>query len=172
VTTQTGPPSPVTACQVTEIFLPLSARPGFSFLELHYARKLNPIDLSLLTALRTEDGRWYRDQGLFATPSASAIEIGSRHTLTAEDKAEAADLTVGLLAGREPIGSALVEKTSVFLEPDSTVSIVATIRNTTGRWLFGIGTRADGYDALGIRVLTSRGTIVAEHRFARLCTVG
>ncbi len=165
MTNYTGPPNEVTAPSVTVNTLPISIGAGSSLLDLNHANTLPFSTTESLLAIKTSCGRWYRDHQRFApTDSEVSATIGAPQPLTHEEVELVAELLHASRRGREPIGNAIVERTSVFLEPDSTISIGATIQNTTGRWLFGRGANGAFEDSLGVRFLNSSGVFIAERR--------
>ena len=147
--------------------LPLSLGSAYSFLEFHHSEVHARVSRLGLLAIRTSQGRWYRT-GAFALPafssSSRSIKIGTELPPTSDELSQSSSLAESLTGPIHPIGSAIVEKTSVYLEPDSTISIVATVQNTTGQWLFGRGARPNCEDSLGVRILSARGLLVAECR--------
>ncbi len=165
MTSYTGPPHEVTAPSVTVKPLPISIGAGSSLLDLNHANTLPFSDSESIFAVKTSCGRWYRDHQKFApVDSTEPPAVGASEPLTNEEVELVHELVQAARRGREPIGSAIVERTSVFLEQDSTISIVATIQNTTGRWLFGRGTNNSFEDSLGVRFLNSGGVFIAERR--------
>lgn len=165
MTNYTGPPNQVTTPSVTVKTLPISIGAGSSLLDLNHTNTLSFSTSESLLAVKTSCGRWYRDEQKFV-PADSNLPptVGTPHPLTHEETELIIELGHALKRGREPIGSAVVERTSVFLEQDSTISIVATIQNTTGRWLFGRGSHGSFEDSLGVRFLNSGGIFITERR--------